>query len=219
MKKFKSFMAGTATALALTAGAANAERGSDGHLNILYWQAISILNPYLSSGTKDVEGSSMTIEPLAKYDEAGNMVPALVDEIPTVENGGVSADLKSITWKISEGLKWSDGTPFTAHDVAFTAQYCMDAEGGCQQLAKFTDVEKVEALDDLSVRISFSVPKPFPYGPFVGSESPVIQKAQFENCLGARAPECTEQNFGPHGTGAFRVTDFRANDVISFEAN
>lgn len=219
MKKFKTLMAGTATALALTAGAAHAERGSDGHLNVLYWQAVSILNPYLSSGTKDVEGSSMTIEPLAKYDEAGNMVPALVDEIPTVENGGVSADLKSITWKITEGLKWSDGTPFTAHDVAFTAQYCMDPDGGCQQLAKFTDVEKVEALDDHSVRISFSVPKPFPYGPFVGSESPVIQKAQFENCLGARAPECTEQNFGPHGTGAFRVTDFRANDVISFEAN
>ncbi|MBX9450342.1 MAG: peptide ABC transporter substrate-binding protein [Mesorhizobium sp.] len=219
MKRFTALAAGTAVALALGAASAQAERGADGHLNILYWQAVSILNPFLSGGTKDVEGSSMVIEPLAKYDEAGNMVPALVDEIPTVENGGVSEDLKSITWKITPGLLWSDGTPFTAHDVVFTAEYCMHPDGGCQQLEKLTDVEKVEAIDDLTVKVTFSVPKPFPYGPFVGAESPIIQKAQFENCLGPRAPECTEQNFGPHGTGAFRVTEFRANDVVSFEAN
>lgn len=219
MKRFTALAAGTAVALALGAAGAQAERGADGHLNILYWQAVSILNPFLSGGTKDVEGSSMVIEPLAKYDEAGNMVPALVDEIPTVENGGVSEDLKSITWKITPGLLWSDGTPFTAHDVVFTAEYCMHPDGGCQQLEKLTDVEKVEAIDDLTVKVTFSVPKPFPYGPFVGAESPIIQKAQFENCLGPRAPECTEQNFGPHGTGAFRVTEFRANDVVSFEAN
>ena len=219
MKKITTLLACTAAAMAVTAGAANAERGSDGNLNVLYWQAVSILNPYLSGGTKDVEGSSVVIEPLAKYDEKGNMVPALVDEIPTVQNGGVSEDLKSITWKISPGVKWSDGTPFTANDVKFTADYCMAPDGGCQQLAKFTDVASVEVIDDLTVKINFSVPKPFPYGPFVGAESPVIQKAQFENCMGPKAPECTEQNFGPHGTGPFKVADFKANDVISFVAN
>ncbi|MEO3385676.1 peptide ABC transporter substrate-binding protein [Mesorhizobium sp. CAU 1741] len=219
MKKFTTILTGTAAALAFSAAAAQAERGSDGNLNILYWQAVSILNPYLSGGTKDVEGSSVVIEPLAKYDETGTMVPALVDEIPTVENGGVSEDLKSITWKISEGLMWSDGTPFTANDVKFTADYCMAPDGGCQQIAKFQDVESVEVVDDLTVKVNFSVAKPFPYTAFVGAESPIIQKAQFENCMGPRAPECTEQNFGPHGTGPFKVAEFRANDVVTFEAN
>jgi hypothetical protein len=37
-----------AAAGALCASAAHAERGSDGQLNILYWQAVSIMNPYLS---------------------------------------------------------------------------------------------------------------------------------------------------------------------------
>ena len=37
--------------------------------------------------------------------------------------------------------------------------------------------------------------------------------------MGAKAPECTDANFGPHGTGAFRVVDFKANDVVSYEAN
>lgn len=218
MKRLTYLLAGAA-ALAMTVSSAQAERGSDGELRILYWQAVSILNPFLSGGNKDVHASSLVIEPLAKFDEQGEMVPTLVDEIPTVANGGVSEDLKSITWKLSPGITWSDGTPFTAEDVVFTAEYCMAPDGGCQQLAKFSDVESVTAVDELTVRVDFSVPKPFPYGPFVGSESPIIQKAQFENCVGARAPECTAQNFGPHGTGPFRVTDFRANDVVSFEAN
>ncbi len=216
--KFKSILLGAAAAVAL-APAANAERGSDGHVNIIYWQAVSILNPFLSGGTKDVEASSLVIEPLARYDENGNMVAWLVDEIPTVANGGVSEDLTSITWKITPGITWSDGTPFTSADVVFTANYCMDPAGGCQQLTKFSDVSNVEALDDLTVKVTFSKPKPFPYGPFVGGESPIIQAAQFGDCMGAKAPECTEQNFGPHGTGPFRVTEFRANDVVSMEAN
>jgi len=216
--KIKSLVISTATALSVAA-MAMADRGSDGHLNIIYWQAPSILNPYLSGGTKDLESSSMIIEPLARYDEGGNLVPWLVDTIPTVDNGGVSSDLKSITWKLSAGLKWSDGSDVTAHDVVFTANYCMDPAGGCAQLNKLADVENVEAVDDLTVKVTFGVPKPFPYGPFVGSEQPIIQKAQFADCMGAKAPECTEQNFGPIGTGPFRVTEFKANDVISMEAN
>ena len=216
--KVKSLVLGTAAALSV-ASMAIADRGSDGHVNIIYWQAPSILNPYLSGGTKDLESSSMIIEPLARYDQDGNLVAWLVDSIPTVENGGVSSDLTSITWKLSEGLKWSDGSAVTAHDVVFTANYCMDPAGGCAQLNKLADVENVEALDDMTVKVTFGVAKPFPYGPFVGSEQPIIQKAQFENCMGAKAPECTAENFGPIGTGPFRVTEFKANDVISMEAN
>ena len=216
--KIKSLVIGTATALSV-ASMAMADRGSDGHVNIIYWQAPSILNPYLSGGTKDLESSSMIIEPLARYDQDGNLVPWLVDTIPTVDNGGVSEDLKTITWKLSEGLKWSDGSAVTAHDVVFTANYCMDPAGGCAQLNKLADVENVEALDDHTVKVTFGVPKPFPYGPFVGSEQPIIQKAQFADCMGAKAPECTEQNFGPIGTGPYRVTEIKANDVNSMEAN
>ncbi|MDC1198777.1 peptide ABC transporter substrate-binding protein [bacterium] len=218
MRTTRTLTMATAAA-ALLASTAMAERGSDGNLNIIYWQAVSILNPFLSGGTKDVEAASLIIEPLARYDEKGNMVPWLVDEIPTVANGGVSEDLKTITWKLKPGIKWSDGSDFTAADAVFTAEYCMDPEGGCQQLTKFADVEKVEAIDPLIVKVTFSVAKPFPYGPFVGGESPIIQKAQFENCKGAKAPECTAENFGPHGTGPFIVDEFRANDVVTMKAN
>ena len=99
----KYLMLGAAAAFTL-APAAMAERGSDGEVKIIYWQAPSILNPYLSGGTKDIESSSLVIEPLGRYDETGALVAYLAEDIPTVANGGVSADLTSITWKLKAGL-------------------------------------------------------------------------------------------------------------------
>jgi peptide/nickel transport system substrate-binding protein len=216
--KLRTALAGAVAAMAF-APAAFAERGSDGHLSIIYWQAPSILNPYLSGGTKDIESSSMIIEPLGRYDQNGNLVAYLAEEIPTVANGGVSEDLTSITWKLKSGLLWSDGSPVTSADVKFTADYCMHPEGGCAQGAKFDGVTSVDIVDDLTVKVSFAQAMPNPYGPLMGGQSPIIQKAQFENCMGAKAPECTDANFGPIGTGPFRVTEFRTNDVIQMEAN
>ncbi|GHG79186.1 peptide ABC transporter substrate-binding protein [Pseudodonghicola xiamenensis] len=216
--KIKSLLLGAIASTAL-APAAMAERGSDGTVNIIYWQAPSIMTPYLSGGTKDIEASSLVLEPLGRYDPDGNLVPFLAEEIPTVENGGVSADLTSITWKLKPGLKWSDGSPVTSADPVFTAEYCMHPEGGCAQLSKYDGVKSVEALDDLTVKVTFERPMPNPYGPFMGAQSPILQKAQFQNCLGAKAPECTEANFAPIGTGPFVVDEFRPNDVITLSAN
>ncbi|MEP3345530.1 MAG: peptide ABC transporter substrate-binding protein [Litoreibacter sp.] len=195
------------------------ERGRDGNVSIIYWQAPSILNPFLSGGTKDIEAASMIIEPLARYNETGALVPWLATEIPTTANGGVSEDLTSITWKITPGITWSDGTAFTSADVKFTADYCMNPDGGCAQVTKFEGVTSVEAIDDLTVKVTFDKPTPFPYGPFVGGESPIIQAAQFANCTGAAASSCSTENFNPIGTGPFKVVEFKPNDVITMEAN
>ncbi len=191
----------------------------DTTLNMLYWQAPSTVNPYLSGGTKDLHAASLIVEPLARYDENGAMVPYLVDEIPTVENGGVSADLTSITWKLKSGLLWSDGTPVTADDAVFSWQYCTDPAAGCSQTTNYNDVQSVEAVDAQTIKVTFTVPKPFPYGPFVGQASPIIQKAQFADCMGEKAQHWTEQNVAPMGTGRYMVSDFRANDTITYVAN
>ncbi len=222
--KLKHTLLGAAAVTALAPALAHAAghegpRGRDGEVKIIYWQAPSILNPFLSGGTKDIDASNMVIEPLARFDEKGNLIPWLVDAVPTVENGGVSEDLKSITWKITSGILWSDGTPFTSADVKFTYEYCTHPEGGCAQLTKFEGVASVETPDDLTVVVNFNEPTPNPYVPFVGLESPIIQAAQFANCTGAKAPECTDQNFGPIGTGPFKVVEFKPNDVIRYEAN
>ena len=216
--RLKTTLLGVAAAVAL-APAAFAERGSDGHVNVLFWQAASILNPYLSAGTKDVYTSSLILEGLAGFDEKGAIFPRLAADIPTLANGGVSADLTTITWKLKPGLMWSDGTPVTSADAKFTYEYCIHPEGGCAELPKFDGIKSVETPDDLTIAITFNGPKPNPYNAFVGALVPILQKAQFANCLGAAAPTCTEQNFNPIGTGPYRVTSFKTNDTIELEAN
>lgn len=216
--KMKTALLGAACAFAF-APAAFAERGTDGNVKVLYSQAVSIMNAYLSGGTKDVEVGSLVLEPLAGFDENGVVFPRLVTELPSLENGGISEDLTTITWKLLPDLKWSDGTDFTADDVVFTAQYCMDPAGGCAQLGKYEGVKTVEAIDAKTVKVTFTGPKANPFTAFVGSTAPILQKAQFANCLGAAAPTCTDANFMPIGTGPFMVTDFKVNDSVELAAN
>lgn len=216
--KLKTALLGAVAAMSF-APAAFAERGSDGEVKVFYYQAVSVLNAYLSAGTKDVEAGSLVLEPLAGFDQDGVLFPRLAESIPTVENGGVAADLTSITWKLKPGLLWSDGTPVTSADVKFTWEYCTAEGGGCAQGAKYEGVKAVDTPDDLTVVVSFEGPKPYPYQPFTGGTAPILQKAQFEPCLGAAAATCTEQNSKPIGTGPFMVTDFKVNDVVTLEAN
>src|SRR5918992_996391 len=101
-----------------------AQRGAGGDLRILYWQAPTILNGHQGTGTKDSDASRMVLQPLASWDKDGKAIAnALAAEIPTVENGGVSRDFKTVTWKLRPNMKWSDGTAFSAEDVVFTYTY------------------------------------------------------------------------------------------------
>ncbi len=216
--KLKTALLGAAAACVL-APAAFAERGVDGELKLTFPQAVSIMNPYLSGGTKDIIASQFVLEALAGLTPQGEIITKLAVEIPTLENGGISEDRTSITWKLQPGLLWSDGTPVTADDAVFTAAYCMDPAGGCGQATKYEGVVSVEALDATTIKVTFDGPKPNPYTTFVGAQSPILQKAQFAACQGAAAPTCTDANNMPIGTGPFMVTGFAVNDTVTLVAN
>jgi peptide/nickel transport system substrate-binding protein len=172
----------------------------------------------LSGGTKELLAASLILDPLAEYDPDGNLVATLAAEIPTVENGGVAEDLMSITWTLKDGVTWSDGSAFTADDVVFTWEYCTNTPD-CTQSGFFTGVTSVEAVDATHVLVTFDALTPFPYNAFVTFQSPIIQKAQFEDCVGADAAACTDANFGPIGTGAYMVNDFKVNDTVLYDYN
>jgi len=158
--RHRAYSAATRPVLLAAALAAGACGGGPGDASapantatLLYWQAPTTLNTYLSGGTKEAEAASIVLEPLAEYDADGRLVPALAADIPTLENGGLSPDLTTITWRIRPGVVWSDGTPLTAADVVFTWRYCTAPGGGCAYASKFEDVSTVEAVDDLTVRV------------------------------------------------------------------
>ena len=84
-----------------SATAAAAQRGKGDDLKILYWQAPTILNPHLSTGTKDFDAARLVLEPLASWGPDGKpLANGLAAEIPTIANGGIKADLTEVTWKL-----------------------------------------------------------------------------------------------------------------------
>ena len=200
------------------APAPTSSAGEGGNLVLLQWQAPSQANSYLSSGTKDLLAGSLSLEPLAEIGPDGALVPALAAEIPTAGNGGVAADGLSITWTLRDDVLWSDGTPFTASDVAFTFDYCSDEATGCSSDA-ILKTESVEAVDDYTVVVTFKEPQPYPYELFVSYTSPILQEAQMAECIGAAAVSCSDQNFSPIGTGPFVITELVPEDFVTAVIN
>ncbi len=182
-------------------------------LRLLLWQAPTTLNPHLAPGIKDQTASRITYEPLASFDRTGKLIAFLAAEIPSLENGEVAADGKSVTWKLKQGIKWSDGVPFTAKDVLFTYNYIMNPAVGSVSEAAYKTVDKVEAVDDYTVKVTFKDVNPSWASPFVGVQGMIIPEhifAPFNNANAAAAPA----NLSPVGTGPYRLKEFRKEDVL-----
>jgi peptide/nickel transport system substrate-binding protein len=193
-------------------------RGQGDLLRIIYWQAPTILNSHLAQGTKDYDASRLVLEPLAAMGPDGKPVALLAAEVPTVDNGGVSRDLKTVTWKLKPGIKWSDGSDFTSADVVFTYQYVSDPATASTNSQVAAGVEKVEAPDPTTVVVTWQEPNPNPYQLFVGPLNHIIQKAQFENFMGAKAQDAPG-NLAPNGTGPYKIKEFKPGDVVTYEIN
>jgi peptide/nickel transport system substrate-binding protein len=193
------------------------KRGGGGPLKILWWQGATLLNPHFAVGTKDQDGSRIFYEPLASWDPEGFMYPVLAAEVPDLENGGLSKDGKSVTWKLKPGVQWHDGKPFTADDVVFNWEYAKDPATAAVTSGTYQDI-KVEKVDDLTVRVLFPKPTPFWADAFVGVRGMIIPKHLFADFSGAKSRDAPT-NLKPVGTGPYKFIDFKPGDMVRGELN
>jgi len=193
------------------------KRGGGGALKVLWWQGATLLNPHFATGTKDQDGSRIFYEPLASWDPDGNLAPNLAAEIPTVQNGGLARDGKSVTWKLKRGVNWHDGKPFSADDCVFTWEYCSDPATASVSIGTYKDV-KVEKVDSHTIKITFPKPTPFWADPFVGVRGMIIPKHLFEAYKGGNSREAPT-NLKPVGTGPYKFADFKPGDMVRGELN
>jgi peptide/nickel transport system substrate-binding protein len=215
-----------ASMLLMSAGVAQAQtaipykptkRGGGGTLKLMYWQASVHLNPHFAGGTKDQDASRIFYEPLAGWDSEGNLIPMLAAEIPSRENGGVSADSKTVTWKLKRGVTWHDGKPFTADDVVFTARYAGDPATSTVTVATYKDI-KVEKIDAYTVKVTYPKPTPYWAEALTGITGCIMPKHVFEGYMGAKSREAAA-NTKPVGTGPYKIVDFKPGDSLTAEAN
>ena len=191
------------------------KRGGGGLLRLLWWQGPTILNPHFATGQKDIDGSRLFYELLADWDSEGRLVPSLAAEVPSVANGGVARDGKSVVWKLKQGVKWHDGQPFTADDVVFTAQWAGNPATAAITIGFFTD-RTVEKIDNHTVRISFKQPTPFWASTFVGIV--VLPRHLFKDYVGDKSREAPA-NLKPVGTGPYQFVDFKPGDLVQGALN
>lgn len=208
----------TPAAAATPTEAPAAKRGEGGLVKLLWWQAPTILNPHLAQGTKDFDASRIVMEPLADVNDKGELVPILAAEIPSVENGGVSPDAKTVTWKLKRGVKWSDGQPFTSKDVKFTYEYVINEATTATTVSNYTAIESVETPDDYTVVIRFKNPNPAWVIAFVGTYGMILPEHVLRDYVGEKA-RTAPFNLNPIGTGPFKVKEFRPGDVVLYELN
>jgi len=228
MRKLAAFgvTAPMATQLLAIGGVATAQtafnykptkRGGGGTLKLLWWQGTTLLNPHFAVGTKDQDGARLFYEPLAAWDGEGNLVPILAAEIPSRQNGGLSADGKTVVWKIKRDVKWHDGKPLTADDLVFNWEYASDPATSAVTIGSYKDC-KVEKIDEHSVRVIFNKPTPFWADPFVGTRGMLIPKHLFAEFKGAKSREAPA-NLKPVGTGPYVFEDFKPGDMVKGKAN
>lgn len=182
------------------------------HLKLLFWQAVTLLNPHFAIAPKDQEACRIFYEPLAGWDSDGQLVAILAENIPTVENGQLAADNTSVVWKLKPGVTWHDGKPVTADDIVFTWNYAKDPATAAVTIGSYRDIT-VHKIDDHTVKVTYPAPTPYWANAFVGALGMIIPQHVFADYSGDKSREAPA-NLMPIGTGPYKIREFRPGDMI-----
>jgi peptide/nickel transport system substrate-binding protein len=167
------------------------------------------LNRYLADAAIVYQVSDASVIGLTTPNEKGEYAPRLATDLPTL-----SDDNKTVTWKLREGLKWSDGEPITSDDVKFTWEAVSNPKSGAfNATAGFDLIESIDTPDDLTAVIHYSEPFVGYLGQFSAALLPHHATGKPEE-MGTWA-----WNMKPVVAGPFVVTDWRSGESISMERN
>ena len=129
-------------------------------VRIAFPQEPDSLNPYYSNmWFAALLGPLYLNTALLEFNDKAEAIPVIAKEIPSAANGGISADGKTITYKLRDDVKWSDGTPLTADDYVFTWQMIMSDKNAVASRDPYDKVvDKVEAKDKTTLVVTFKEP-------------------------------------------------------------
>jgi peptide/nickel transport system substrate-binding protein len=177
-------------------------------------QEPTVFNPLMPGSEVDQGVWWQVFSTLWYIDAEGKMVPDLAAELPTVENGGLSAD--GLTWKIRlrKDVKWHDGTRFTAQDVKFTFDLINNPNFKVRNRVGHSLLRDVTVVSDDEIHWTMAEP----FTPYMSVLSlTFIVPAHILSV--AEDPNTAPFNTQPTGTGPFRWVSRVAGDHILLEQN
>ncbi len=204
-----------------TAGTGNTSTAPAGHgvLRVGNWAEPTSLNPLLATSQAETFLSSLAFDQLVTIDDHQRDIPDLAAQVPTQENGGISRDGLTITYKLRHNVTWQDGAPFTSADVKFSWQAVMNPNNNVVERNGYDVVSSVDTPSPYTV--VFHLKRPF--APFVDtvfgeSDEPygIVPKHILD-----KYPDINRVPFNelPIGTGPFKVAQWVHGDHVTYVAN
>jgi len=184
-----------------------------GKVTMAVWQSPITLNANLGTQTVMDEVNVFIVEGFTKVMPDGARVPNLAKEVPTVQNGGVKDDGKTITYNLKEGIKWSDGTALTCADFQFTQEAIMTPGVGVVSTTGYAEVDKIECPNPNTVVLKF---KNF-YAPYLTLFDSFVLPKHY--CGDPKDQKNWAYNRKPLGTGPFKLDEWQADSFITLSRN
>ncbi len=181
-------------------------------VTIAIYQEPETLNVYL--GTQAIIG--VVIRPVAEgligINPQGEFYPVLVEEVPTVQNGGVSADGLQVTYKLKRGITWQDGAPLTAADIKFTWEAIINPKNLVKTQSGYNLITAIDTPDPWTVVLTFRKL----YTSYLTLFPCILPKHILE-----KYPDMNEVPYNRQlvGTGPFLVKEWVSGDHITLQKN
>ncbi|HEX3551387.1 MAG TPA: peptide ABC transporter substrate-binding protein [Candidatus Elarobacter sp.] len=176
------------------------------------------LNPLLANTQAANDVEYVIFEPCFRYDPDGNFVPAAVTTVPTLANGGISRDGKTIVLHFRKGMRWSDGAPYDARDLAFTWHAVMNPKNNTRVTTGWDDITSIDVSDPLVARIRLRVPNAGILGTFAvgGAGFPPLPEHLLRDL-----PDINHAPFNarPISSGPYVLTAWNHGQSLEFAPN
>jgi peptide/nickel transport system substrate-binding protein len=179
------------------------------------------LNPAFASASPVLELSAFIFSYTVRYDDKAHPVPDAVSEIPTVENGDVSKDGLTITYKLRHGIKWHDGVELTCRDLRFTWQVMMNPKNTVITTDGWNKIKDVDCSDPYVAVVHMKQI----YAPFlqqlwsVNGNGPIMPEhllAKLNDDKGSM--NTAPYNSAPVGSGPYKFVSWDRGSQVRLEA-
>ncbi|HEY1976976.1 MAG TPA: peptide ABC transporter substrate-binding protein [Candidatus Baltobacteraceae bacterium] len=183
-------------------------------------QTLNPLFVHPDAASVEQQVARLSFEPFIDLDAAGHPVPALLSEIPTTANGGLTADGRTIVYRLRRGVRWGDGRPVTSEDVLFTLRAILDPQNPVRSHEGYDLIDRAYAPDAYTVVFHLRkawAPAVMTYFSYGFSPQFVLPK----HVLAAQGPLArSEFNEKPSvGDGPFRFVRWVRGEGLAYASN
>lgn len=181
------------------------------------WEPRS-LDPLVLQGTQVALVNNLLFSYLLDVGNDANPVPEIAREVPTQRNGGISADGKTIRYRLRRDVRFSDGVALTARDVVFTFEAIMDPRNAAASRYGYDLIASVKAPDDASVVVRLKRP----FSPIISTFLAPGGNYGILPAHVARGLEPLERSpfaAAPVGSGPYELTRWERGERMTFSVN